>query len=269
MTDHTMPDHLARLWRLPLGSHLGRRAALDVDRIVGTAVELADRDGLSGATLPKIAAALDVTPMSLYRHIGSKDELTDLMVDAATGPPPEALGDDRKGVPELDAAASSVKSTAGEPLWRSALGFWARTQLTAHRRHPWLIQLPVSGPPRGPNALAWMDAGLRALRDTQLDWPAKIGVITLVGGYVRQAFTLERQLEQAWAAAHLDEAGALRAYTADLSALVTPDRFPDAAALFASGIFTSPEIAAAPPDADFHYGLSLILDGVAAAIAAQ
>lgn len=245
MAERDVPEDLARLWRLSSGGRLGRPAALDVNRVVGTAVELADRDGLAGATLPKIAAALAVTPMSLYRHIGSKDELMDLMGDAAFGPPPESLG------------------AVGE--WRPALRRWAEAQLVVHRRHPWLIQLPISGPPRGPHAVAWMDMGLRALRVTTLDWPAKIGVITVVGGYVRQAFITGYQLEQARRAADLDEAQALREYSRDLTDLVEPERFPDVAELFASGIFTSPEVADTT-DEDFSFGLEIVLDGVAASI---
>ncbi|WP_067544660.1 TetR/AcrR family transcriptional regulator [Nocardia crassostreae] len=239
------PEDLARLWRLPTGSRLGRRAELDVDRIVGTAVDLADRHGTAGATLPKIAAALGVTPMSLYRHIGSKDELVDLMGDAAFGPAPEPG-------PDLE--------------WRAALRAWALSQSEVFRRHPWLAQLPVSGPPRGPNAIGWMDAGLRALRATELDWPAKIGVITVVGGYVRQAFVLGSQLAESRRAAAVNEAQALRDYSAEVVQLVDPARFPDAAALFASGIFEAMPASADTGDDDFTFGLELVLDGVAAAI---
>ncbi|MCC3311889.1 TetR/AcrR family transcriptional regulator [Nocardia africana] len=125
-----------------------------------TAVQLADREGLAAATLPKIAAALSVTPMSIYRHIGSKNELLGLMSDAGMGAPPEL--------------------PSGS--WRSMLRAWALAQLERHRARPWLTQLPITGPPNGPNTVAWMDAGLRALRDTALDWPAKVGAIMVVSG---------------------------------------------------------------------------------------
>ncbi|MFF0496092.1 TetR/AcrR family transcriptional regulator [Nocardia aobensis] len=247
MTDREVPDHLARLWRLPVDAKLGRPAALDVDRVVATAVELADRDGLAAATLPKIAAALGVTPMSLYRHIGSKDELLGLMSDAGMGAPPE-----------LPSAS-----------WRSMLRAWALAQLDVHRARPWLTQLPITGPPNGPNTVAWMDAGLRAVRETPLDWPAKVGAIMVVSGYVREAFVTARQLEHAMAAADLDPAGALHDYSRNLRALVDPERLPDMAALLASGLFDAIEPAEADPDSDFAFGLDLILDGVAATIAAN
>ncbi|MDR7168669.1 AcrR family transcriptional regulator [Nocardia kruczakiae] len=245
MTDPEVPDHLARLWRLPVDAKLGRPAALDVDRVVATAVELADRDGLAAATLPKIAAALRVTPMSLYRHIGSKDELLVLMADAGMGAPPELPSDS----------------------WRSMLRAWALAQLDVHRARPWLTQLPITGPPNGPNTVAWMDAGLRAVRETPLDWPAKVGAIMVVSGYVREAFVTARQLEHAMAAADLDPASALHDYSRQLRALVDRERLPDMAALLASGLFDAIGPAEAEPDSDFAFGLDLILDGVAATIA--
>ena len=242
MAERKVPDDLARLWRLPTGARLGRPAELDVDTVVDTAVELADRDGLPGATLPKIAAALSVTPMSLYRYIGSKDELTGLMADAAFGPPPE--------------------HAAVQDRWRPALRGWARDQFAAFERHPWLVQLPVSGPPRGPNAVGWMDAGLRALRVTGADWGTKIGVITVVSGYVRQGFLMASQLEAGRRAADLDEPGALRIYSRDMAALIDVRRYPEIADLLDSGVFESvpaPDTA----DEDFSFGLELVLDGVA------
>lgn len=242
MAERQIPDDLARLWRLPLGTRLGRPAELDVDTVVRTAIDLADRTGLSGATLPKIAAALGVTPMSLYRHIGSKDELIALMSDAAFGPTPE--------------------SGPGDEPWRPALGRWARDQFAVFERHPWLVQIPISGPPRGPHAVGWMDAGLRALRSADADWGTKIGIITVLSGYVRQGFSMTNQLGSARRAADLDESRALRIYSRELTQLVDPTRFPAVAELLAAGLFESvPEPDTA--DEDFTFGLELILDGIA------
>ncbi|MFB4289794.1 TetR/AcrR family transcriptional regulator [Nonomuraea sp. ATR24] len=85
-SDDFVPPALRRLWRLPESSRLGRPAALDVDLVVAAAVEIADRDGLGGVTIPKVAKSLGFTGMSLYRYVGSKDELLTLMADAAAGP---------------------------------------------------------------------------------------------------------------------------------------------------------------------------------------
>ncbi|KAF0836667.1 TetR/AcrR family transcriptional regulator C-terminal domain-containing protein [Nocardia caishijiensis] len=225
------------------GPRVGRPAELDAHRIVATALALADRDGLRGASLTKVAAALHVTPMSLYRHIGSRDGLTDLMADTAFGPPP-AIG----------------------PDWRPALRAWANGQRTAFTRHPWITQIPVTGPPRGGNALAWMNAGLAALRDTGLDWRAKIGAITVVGGYVRQAFVTDRHMAERRGAEQRSEAQDLEAYQHDVSAFDLTD-LPEVAALFADRAFADVPPDEESSDHDFTFGLELILDGIAAAIA--
>ncbi|MFD4438392.1 TetR/AcrR family transcriptional regulator C-terminal domain-containing protein [Nocardia sp. NPDC058519] len=229
----------------PARPRVGRPAELDADRIVATAITLADRDGLRAASLTKVAAALDVTPMSLYRHIGSKDGLTDLMADTAFGPPP-VIG----------------------PAWRPALREWATGQRAVFARHPWLTQIPITGPPRGLNALAWMNAGLAALRDTGLDWGAKIGAITVVGGYVRQSFVTDRHMAERRGTEQRSEAQSLDAYQREVSTLDL-SQFPEIAALFADRAFADVPPDEESADGDFTFGLDLVLDGVAAAIAGR
>lgn len=243
------PVGLMRLWRLSEPSRRGRPAELDVDRVVAAAVGLADRDGIAGATLPRIAGELGVTSMSLYRHVGSKDELLVLMQDAALGPPPDL------------ACATS---------WRDGMHRWAEQQHRIFLRRPWLARLPVSGPPAGPNGIGWMDAALLALRDTGLDWAAKVGVLSVVSGYARNA---AQQTQDLATARSVDQVEAERDYGRALAGLVEPDRFPEAAKLFSSTVFeTAPPAEPGPsddgpePDSDFGFGIGLILDGVAAAV---
>ncbi|GAA2122518.1 TetR/AcrR family transcriptional regulator [Glycomyces algeriensis] len=244
MDETAVPDELARLWRIASESRLGRPAKLDVGRVVDAAVALADREGLAAATLPKVAESLGVTKMSLYRHAGSKDELLALMQDAAAGPVPSSLD--------------------GTGPWRERLRLWANEQRAVLARHPWIATAPVSGPPRGPNLIGWFDAGLRTLRLTGLDWGAKVGAVMLVGEYVRGNAQLAQGLEAARSDTGQDQAAAEQAYGRAMAALVSPERFPDAAALFASATFE--DTGADTAQHDFDFGLDLILDGVAAAI---
>lgn len=249
--EEQVPVELARLWRLPVGeSRLGRPAALDVEQVVRAGVELADRDGLPGATLPKIAKELGVSPMSLYRHVGSKDELLVLMRDFALGEPPG-------------------RETAPEE-WRAGLRHWAVGQRRIHHRRPWLARLPVSGPPSGPHEIAWLEAALHALRGTGLDWAAKIGSMTLLSGYVRHASLLSQDLAQGRSGTGLDQAQTERNYGRAMAALVDAERFPETARLFSSGLFEAPpEGAYEDPatDHDFTFGLERVLDGIAVAVA--
>src|SRR5262245_41547129 len=126
-----LPPDLRRLWRLEgAASGRGRPAALDIDRVVKAAVALADRDGLSGVTLPRIAKALGCSAMALYRYVGSKEALWALMCDLALGPPPA-----------IDTRPEQ---------WREGLEQWAVAERRLNHRRPWLARLPITGPPAGP-----------------------------------------------------------------------------------------------------------------------
>jgi AcrR family transcriptional regulator len=224
-----------RLWRALPASTFGRPASLTTDQIVSAAVALADREGLRAATLPKVAASLGVSPMSLYRHIGSKDELVELMTDLASGLPPRIAADPQQ--------------------WRAGIQHWADELNALLQRRPWLTQVPVHGPPAGPNSIGWLDAALRALSGLALHVIEKLDVITLVTGYVHQSARVSTDHA---AGMGDDPALAYRTYAASMSALIDPDALPDAAALFAADPF------AARRDAPFTFGLNVILDGVAA-----
>src|ERR1700719_4606163 len=61
------------------------RPALSLARIVDAAVQVADAEGLDAVSMGRVAAELGAAPMSLYRHVSAKEELLELMVDAAWG----------------------------------------------------------------------------------------------------------------------------------------------------------------------------------------
>src|ERR1700722_20116857 len=59
---------------------------LSRERVVATAIELADRQPTGEITMRALAAELGVrSPMALYRYVGSKNGLTDLMTDQDYG----------------------------------------------------------------------------------------------------------------------------------------------------------------------------------------
>ena len=59
-----------------------RRERLTRERIVQSALEIVDENGLDALSLRRVAARLGVTPMPLYRHVANGDELVDLVVEA-------------------------------------------------------------------------------------------------------------------------------------------------------------------------------------------
>ena len=114
--------------------------------------------------MARIAKELGVGTMSLYRYVASKDELLTTMVDTALGaPPPPAAGED----------------------WRAGLTRWAVGVRTAYRGNPWSLRVPISGPPLGPNNVAWLDNALAAMAGTPLSEQEKLSCVLLVSGFVR------------------------------------------------------------------------------------
>ena len=54
---------------------------LSKHRVVVEAVRLADRDGVDGLSMRRLAGALGAGAMSLYHYVASKEELLDAMID--------------------------------------------------------------------------------------------------------------------------------------------------------------------------------------------
>lgn len=57
------------------------RTPLTRDRIVTTAVELADNQGIGAVTMRGLASQLGVEAMSLYNHVDNKEDILDGMID--------------------------------------------------------------------------------------------------------------------------------------------------------------------------------------------
>jgi hypothetical protein len=176
--------------------------------------------------------------MSLYRYVAAKDELLLIMVDTALGAPPPAV--------------------PGEN-WRAGLERWAVGVRAAYQRHPWSLRVPISGPPLGPNSVAWLDNALAALSGVPLTEQEKLSSVLLVSGFVRNEATLSAD----FAASRGEEV--MPGYGRLLGRLTTPAEFPSLHEAIASGSLDDPE----DPDAEFTFGLERILDGVAALMAAK
>lgn len=218
------------------GRKPGPRSGLTLERIVTAAVAIADREGLPAVSLARVATALDAATTSLYRHVRSKDDLVVVMRDAATAPPPDP--------PPSDPGR-----------WLESLAAVARQIYDLYQRHPWVIQVPTSGPPRTPNELAWGEHMLRALSHTTLSAHDRIRAVTLISGYVRE----QARLTLDPAVAHGGEAAAVD-YFEFLGSVLTPNRYPMFCRLFADRANTGSIDYTAE---DFQFGLDRILAGLA------
>ena len=206
---------------------------------MAAAVRVAATDGLQAVSMGRVAADLGVSTMSLYRYVGAKDELLALMADLSFEAPPAGLGP--------------------EESWRDGLARWARAELAVYRRNPWVLHIPISGPPVTPNALAWLERGLGCLGDTGLEEGEKLSTMLLLTGFVRGQATFLADIAAAQAAGSAAPDPELMAsYGRLLARLTRPERFPALHAVIAAGVFDEPD----DGDADFGFGLERVLDGI-------
>ena len=121
------------------------RIPLGQQRIVATAIALADTDGVGSLSMRRLARELGFEVMSLYNHVASKDELLSLMVD-------EVAGEIR--LPEGEAPLAAIRELT------------VRTR-EIYRRHPWVPTLWLRQVP-GPNRQVLMETQLRLFADSGL-----------------------------------------------------------------------------------------------------
>lgn len=120
-TEHSGSGDVSRslelLWGLDERPSRGPKPGLTLDRIVTTAVAVADADGLGALSMRRVATDLGVGTMSLYRYVPGKAELLDLMLDK---------------VAEFDADAHPDPAAG----WRPAMEALARGSRQQYQRHP-------------------------------------------------------------------------------------------------------------------------------------
>jgi AcrR family transcriptional regulator len=236
--DTPLPSSYELLWGLRERPRRGPKPGLSIEGIVRAAIELADAEGLTAVSMSRVAARLGFTPMSLYRYVESKNDLLSLMVDAivSTPPPGDPVG----------------------PGWRPALENWTWVQITVLRQHPWILQLPIVGPPLTPGQVAWIEKGLQILSVTSLTESEKVAVVGLLAAYALTEARLDVDLTSA--AVHADARGAPPPSYGDLlRRLIDAERFPAVHASVVAGAWDEP---AEYTDDDAKFGLYRVLDGV-------
>jgi AcrR family transcriptional regulator len=235
-------ETLALLWRTKQPGSRGPRGSLSLDGIVRTAIEIADGEGIAGVSMRKVAERLGVTTMSLYRYVPGKDDLLDLMFDMAAGQP-------------------DASDWPGD--WRGGLAAYARDSWNVLRASPWMVDVPLNGPPMGPNNLAWMEAALATMDGSGLAEDEMIGVLMILSGFVLNEARQEISMARAAPSTGVTYEEWGRVYGEMLAKVAADDRYPTLARIVRAGVFHDDR---SGPEEDFEYGLSFLLDGVAALI---
>ena len=119
------------------------RAPLSRERVLRTAVALADEDGLESLTMRELGLRLGVEAMSLYNHVAGKDDLLDGMVDLVVG--------------EIDLPSDAVG-------WKEAMRRRAISAQAVFSRHPWASALIDSRESSGLERLRYFEWVIGTLR---------------------------------------------------------------------------------------------------------
>jgi len=202
-------------------------AGLSKQRVVVEAIRLADREGVDGLSMRRLADALGAGAMSLYHYVANKEELLDAMIDIVfeeIEPPPE------------------------ETDWQSAMRREAVSTRRVLASHPWAIVLMESRTSPGPANLRHREAvtaclrraGFSVVMATHANWLLN----SYVYGFALQEVSLPFDTTDEFADMAED------VYLPQLP----PDEFPylneSAAALVAAGY---------DPAEEFTFGLDLVL----------
>ena len=200
---------------------------LSKQRVVDEAVRLADREGVHGLSMRRLADALGAGTMSLYHYVANKEELLDAMIDAVFEEielPPEGTD------------------------WQSAMRRRAVSARQVLARHRWAIGLMESRTTPGPANLRHREAVTACLRRAGFTVSMATHANWLLDSYV-YGYALQE------ACLPFDTADELADMAEDVFLPQLPvDEFPylneSTAALIAAGY---------DPADEFSFGLDLVL----------
>jgi AcrR family transcriptional regulator len=139
------------------------RTPLSEQRVLETAVALAQREGLESLTMRRLAEELGAGAMTLYHYVPNKEKLLDGMVDIVFG--------------EIELPTNDVD-------WKTAMRRRALSTREALNRHRWAVGLMESRTTPGPASLRLHDAVLGCLREAGFSIEMTIQAYSVQDAYI-------------------------------------------------------------------------------------
>ena len=168
----------------------------------------------------------------------------------------------------LEVVQAEIEAAEPSGDWRADLSVYVRNTRAAVHRHPWAIDYIGAGPPTGPHTARNADRLIAALDGLGLDATTLMWILMTLGTYVMGAVLREIQ-EVRWhrgsaeVMAGMTEAEIDQAYAEFDRRVREPGRYPHLTKIMDSGV--DPD-APETRDERFEFGLSCLLDGIAARI---
>jgi AcrR family transcriptional regulator len=197
-------------------------------RIIATAMELIEREGVEAVSMRRLATELGCGVMSLYSHIPSRSVLLDGVADAVMS------GIEISAMPDRD--------------WDAEIRSQARALRQIARAHPRCAMVVVSRSPSSASTLRPVEHALSVLRSAGFGGQEAVRIVRAFVAYVMGCQLHELGGTASRADADDAEPRHLRLRAAD---------FPQVSNLLA-------ELRDSDPDADFEFGLDLLVHAVAA-----
>jgi AcrR family transcriptional regulator len=211
---------------------VGLTEQLSQERVLRTAVELADRHGIEWLSMRKLADELGVSAMSPYYYVPNKERLIDGMVDIVF---------------------SEIEPPSLEVEWKTAMRQRAVSTREALNRHRWAVGNMEGRTDHGPANLRLHDAVLGCLRGAGFSVEMSVHAYSVqdayIYGFVLQETDMSSQTADDFAAEAQRQMVAYADVLADYPHLVE-----------VVGGYVAKE--GYDYDTEFLFGLDLILDGL-------
>jgi AcrR family transcriptional regulator len=196
---------------------------------------IADETGIESLSMRLLGSRLGVEAMSLYNHVANKDDLLDGIVDL---------------VVEEIAIPSAGRN------WRAAMKERAVSARRAFRRHPWASALLDSRVSSGPARLRYLDAMIGTLLGAGFPIDLAAHAFSTMDSFV---YGFARQIHNRASS----DGGSDKQRAAAFRDAMPVRAYPNLAMFAQSAAEKGYD-----EDADFEFGLELILDGLSRALKA-
>lgn len=136
------------------------------DELAAAAIELAVHGGLVAVSTRRIAQKLGVSQSALYRYVSNRDEVLDLMADAAAAEIDLDVAPGGRPIDDLTALATRAKSV--------------------YVKYPWLLDIPVEPLRVGPHGIRYLEYALQVMATVDLPQQLKLQAIGALSALVQQ-----------------------------------------------------------------------------------
>jgi len=228
------------IWMRPHKQHgRGPDPAYSREQITEAAIKIADAEGLEAVSMRRIAREVGAGAMSLYRYLGSKDDLVELMMDAVEAEDP--LPDKPSGD------------------WRADVRQIAERARGIQERHPWLATLSAGRPSFGPNSLRSIEYSLSCLDGYGLSIDEMLMIFLVLTGYIRNFVQGQLAEAETRRRSKITEEEWRLSQSPYIEKIMASGEYP----LF-SKVIRDADLPHMEPERQFQTGLEHVLDGIAA-----